>query len=225
MDILHGDYQTASRNFLTFLKKSFKGEIINFDGLQVNLNQLQQTLDSRSLFNQPRLTVIENLFKRPKSQDKETILDYLAKLKPKNLIIWEAKIITPTSLKKFSFAKIRVFKLPAIIWQFLDTLTPNNPKRLIFLFHLLQKQIADELIFYWLSQRISQLIIARDLGQSGLAKMAPWQQSKLINQANKFKLKQLIDLYHQLFVVDYQIKSGQTNLPLSFHLDLLLSSI
>lgn len=224
MLILHGENLVASRQFLTEKIKSFKGEVIRLEEDQLNLTQFKQALESASLFGQDRLVVLENIFSQRPSQKKEKILNYYKENQFENLIIWEKKTIDGRSLRAFAAAKIIRFKIPPAIFNFLDSLNPNNKKIALNYFHLCLKQDTPEMIFYMLANRIRDLIIAADLGIKGFPKMPFWQKNKIISQAKKFKLKRLLVLYQQLLKIDISQKTGQASLPLASQLDLLLAS-
>lgn len=229
MLLIHGDNLTASRNYLNQLLVAAgqkNQEIVRLDGTKITLTDVKQALEAGSLFGQDKLIVVENLFSRLKSKEKEEIIDYVAKSSPTgNLYFWEAKIINLTTLKKFGpKLQIKLFKIPALIFQFLDAVWPGNQKTMLKSLKLLKSE-QPELVFYLLCRRISQLIVAGDLGKAGLTKMAPWQQAKMLSQAQKFTLQQLTAFYQKLLTIDKQIKTGQTLAPLDYHLDLLIMAL
>jgi len=170
---LHGDNQVLSRvklNELIENAKSEKKEIIRLDGLKANLNQVLQTLESSSLFGQEKLVIIEDLFSRPKSKERETIIKYLKK---KNiipdLIFWEKKEISGTTTRWLPKEwQYQVFKTPTIIFKFLDSIKQNNQKQMLTFLKQSIKKDSSEMVFYMLARRIRELIIAIDLGKEGL---------------------------------------------------------
>jgi DNA polymerase III delta subunit len=223
---LHGDNQVASRQKLTSLISQAKDnnqEIIQLDGLKIDLNQLIQALEASSLFGQEKLVIIESLFSRQKGQEKENIIQYLKKetIIPE-LIFWEKKEIPGTTTRWFPKDwQYQVFKTPVAIFKFLDSIKPQNQKQMFTLLLDSIRVNSVEMVFYMLARRIHDLIIAKDLGKSGL-KGAPWQIGKLVSQAQNFTLNQLIQLYQKLLSIDRDIKTGQSLMPLDWHLDLLI---
>lgn len=226
--IFHGTNLVASRLALISQKqKAPNREIISLPAKKLDLSALKQALESTSLFGQEKLVVIEGLFSLPKSKKKEEILKYLKteKYRP-NLIIWEGKQIDGRTLAPFArIGQIQEFKLSPTIFKFLDSLEPKNPKPTLIWLHQTLKTDPPELIFYLLARRVKDLIIAKDLGKKGLNYLAPWQQDRLLRQAQKFTLLGLLRLHRQLLTIDYQTKTGQTDLPLASNLDLLLLSL
>ena len=223
---LHGDNQIASREKLIDLINQAKvenKEIIRLDGLKIDLNQVLQALESSSLFGQEKITIIEQLFSRPKSKEKEDIIKYLKKETiSHDLVLWEKKEISGTTTrwlpKEWNFQS---FKTPTIIFKFLDSIKPNNQKQMLTLLKQSIKKDSSEMVFYMLARRIRELIIGLDLGKEGL-KGAPWQVGKLMHQAGNFSIEQLIKLYAKLLDIDIDIKTGRSFMPLDWHLDLLV---
>jgi len=225
MLIFHGENIVASRQKLIDKLKRFQGETIRLEGEKINLTQLKQALETQSLFGQEKLVVVENLFSRPTSKAKENFLHYIKENKPPNLVVWERKTIDGRVLVSFKFAQIEKFVVPAIIFKFLDSLSPQNKKNSLFLMHQCLKKDAPEMVFYMLSRQIRNLIIAADLGEKGLERMAPWQKGKFIRQAKNFSLQQLLNFYKKLSEIDWQQKTGRATIPLASQLDLLLASL
>jgi DNA polymerase III delta subunit len=215
--IIHGDHQSASREHLyqqIQRAKSKNYEIIKLKGKTLALNQLITSAESGSMFKSDKLLVIENFFSRPKSKEKQNIIDYLKKTKNlPHLIFWEPKSLPPTSLR-IPGVQNKLFKLPVTIFKFLDNFhrhaeIPSNE--------------PVELIFHLLHRRLAELIILKD--DPSKLKKAPWQLNRLKSQANHFSLDQLIKLHAQLLEIDYLIKSGQSPHSLATHLDILLARI
>lgn len=229
VNFIHGDNQVLSRNKLLELIKQAnlsKKEIVSLDGLKITLNQLIVALESSSLFDQEKLIIIENLFSRPSSKEKDLIVKYLKKEKidPK-MIIWEKKEISGTTTrwlpKDWHFF---LFKTQANIFKFLDSVKINNNKMILFWLHEALKKDEPQMIFYFLCRRVRELIIALDLGSKGL-KGAPWQIGKLINQAKCFNLDQLKGLYSKLLKIDIDIKTGRSLMSLPCALDFLMVNL
>lgn len=226
---LHGDHQIASReklNQLLAAARVDKKEVIQLDGVKINQNQLLQALESSSLFGQDKLIIVEGLFSRSPSREKDAMVKYLKKeaIEP-DLIFWEKKSIPGTTTrwlpKNWQFEE---FKTPVAIFKFLDSFKPKSEKILLTLLRDCIKKDSAEMVFYMLARRLHDLIIAKDLGKSGL-RGAPWQIGKLLHQAGNFTLEQLTQLYQKLLQIDTDIKTGQTLMPLDWQLDLLIVNL
>jgi len=226
MVIIHGENTVLSRQHLSELIEKFKGEVIKLEGEKLTLTELQQAIESQSIFGKDKLVIIFGLFSRKPSKEKGGLLDYCQKENPQNLIVWEEKKIDGRVLVNFRRAKIDFFDLPKIIYKFLDSLSPLNKKTSLLLLHQCLKKEPPERVFYYLCRRIEELIIAADLGKKGLEeKLKEWQKEKLVRQANIFGLEKLINIYQKLLVIDYQQKTGRSPFSLISSLDLLIASL
>lgn len=231
MLILHGENIVASRKTLYEKIASFKekgvDEIIVLDGIKLTLTEVKQALESTSLLGQARLVVIENLFSSPKNKEQSEIISYLEKVdKETPLILWEQKDLSRTILKKLAQrATIELFKIPPLIFKFLDSISPQNKKNTLILLHQSLKTDSPEIVFYMLCRQARFLIIARDLGRKGLSSLPSWQQAKFLRQAEKFTLEQLLNFHKKLLKIDYEQKTGRASLPLSSQLDLLIADL
>lgn len=224
--ILHGDNFVASRQHLnqTIKKhKSNKTEIARFDGRNLKPEALTQALESASLFGQDQFIVIEDFLCQPHSNQKSQLTDIILKNSAKTIILWEKKPISALVKKQFPQAAIKEFKTPRIVFKFLDSIKPNHSQTSLQLLHQCYQKDAPALVFYLFSRRLTQLIQVLDAPES--LKTAPWQTNKLKTQAKNFTLNKLTQLHRQLLDIDYQIKTGQTDLPLAAHLDLLLAKL
>lgn len=207
-----------------YKEKNF--EIIRIDGEKAILTDFKQALEAFSLFGQERLVVVENLFTRQKSNERDLIMGYLAKNAETfpAMILWERKLVGAVELRKLSsFFESRVFKVPIIVFRFIDSFVPSGKLALL---NLLNGFDNDSLNFGFnlLAYRLSQLIVVKDLGPAE-AKLSGWQKQKVLAQADKFSLKKLIKLYKSMLRIDKDIKTGNTLMDLKWHLDLLVAQI
>lgn len=224
MFIIHGDNQVESRQFLISQIEQAKAkdkEVVRFEGKEIEIEQLHQALEELSLLGKKKLVVIENLLTKP---PQKSIIDYLNKNQPKNLIIWEEKEISQSKINQLK-AQARFFKLPPIIFKFLDALLPGNSRHSLSLLKQAVGQSSAENVFYMLARQIRYLIIANQLGKKGLTGLHPFQQQKIAIQAKKFQLSQLLTLHRKLLYIDWQQKTGQAPMDLSAQLDLLVASL
>ena len=231
MILFHGDNLVASRNALTTTieetKKRGVTDIVRLNGEKVELVDLKQALESHSRFSTERLIVIENLLARKRSKAKDELTDFLKTADTtKNVLLWERKPATPSQIKKLpGTAKIQVFKIGPKIFKFLDAVAPKNTKHMLLSMHECIKQESPEMVFYMLSRRIAKLTIACDLGIKGLNGMQDWQKTRILRQAKRFRLPQLLSLHEKLYETDKSIKTGRNVLPLSSMLDLIIAEI
>lgn len=202
-------------------------EVVRLDGQSIDLTDLKQALESQTLFGGAKLVAIENILSRRPSREKDAMTAYLAAFDSDSpdLAVWEQKALTITKLRPFSSRwTIKAFKLPPVLFKFLDAIRPGQTAFLLNLLDQCRQNTAPELVFFMMSRRIRDLIIALDLGKEGLSG-APWQIGKLVNQAKFYKTYQLTDFYQKLLQTDYEVKTGQTPINLEHHLDLLVAGL
>jgi hypothetical protein len=216
--ILHGDNYIASRTELNKVKKASK-----LNGKTITEADLTQALESNAMFSSEETVIIENLLTLPRSKNKQKLIDIVLKASDKQIYLWDKKAITPAVKKLFKNATIKEYKLTKFLYQFLDSIRPNNQTNILKLLHHTMESDAVELTFYLLHRRISQLIQALDDPRK--LRGAPWQLGSLKNQAKLFSLVQLKNFHQKLLTIDYEIKTGQSPLPLASRLDLLFLNI
>jgi len=230
LTILHGDNTVASRNQLVTLIQAAKQkgirDIVRLDGKKITTTDLIQATQSASLFGNDRLVVIEQLFARPKSVQKDDLLSYLVDVQTDphlaDIIIWEEKLLTKTQTKKFISAKIQEFKTTKLMFKFLESIRPDAAKQNLELLTKTKQNEDPEFIFVMLIRQIRLLLQVK--GQGSL-KMAPWQLARLRSQANLFNLSDLIKLHQKLLDLDHALKTSHNSLSLSSALDILIATI
>lgn len=229
--LLHGENIAASRNTLNQMldkeKKNGIKDVVYLAGENLSLGELKQASESQSLFGSNRLVIVEKFFSRPNSKEKTELMDYIKKeIFQNNLIFWEKKAVHPSTVRSLPpTSQIRVFKIPAIIFKFLDALKPGNIKQMLEILQTVKKTDQPEMIFYLLCRRISDLIVALDFGNRGFDAMQSWQKQRLLSQAKYFNLQKLLLLHNKLFQTDIDLKTGRNVLPLSSTLDLIVADI
>ncbi len=211
--LLHGDNIEASRTELNRLKDAQKNrEIRQLDGKGLDKTLLTQALASHSLFGGEAFVIIENLFS--KIGKKITLVEELCKIlvdcaKNADIILWEEKEVGVTVVKNLgNSAQVRIFKIPTIIFQFLDAIRPGNNKTLLTLYQELIVTQAPESVFTMIVRRFRQLIQCNNgVMPSGLQS---WQASRLTSQAKYFTMDMLLVMYKRLLVIEYSLKTGAT---------------
>lgn len=218
--LFHGDNQVESRRGLK--NTPVIGELRELDGTKLLPKDLETILGTNNLFSSETL-LIENLFSRLKSKDKDSCIALLASYSgDKQILIWEKKELTKATLSKLPKSwKISLSKLPSILFTFLDALYPSNAKNALSLLHDLVSSGQEPIIIHtMISRHISNLIIAFS---ATTPKLPPWQLGKLKSQAGNWSEAKLIHFHEELLRIDYQIKTGQTKLDYISQLDLLIS--
>jgi len=223
--ILHGENTLASRNRFVLLKSEAQdADIISLEGKGLRLPTVEEALMTTSLFNQKRLVVIENLFSNLRTgKTKDEVVLFLSDPSlPSDVLIWEGKSVGPSLLKikKIKQVVIESFDLPKTIFRFTDALTPGSTGEALYYFAETLKTTAVEVIFAMLIRQF-RLMTALSLRSEipELTKMNPWQKSKLSRQEKQYTSKRLIQLYKDLMIIDFQVKTGRTPFVLTKHIE------
>jgi len=226
--IIHGNDLEKSREMLTNIKKQSQSmEIRDLDGRRINQTELIQAVESSSLFKSTVMVVIENLFTGlgRKTKQAEEYVKIINGVSPETeIILWESKILTLSQTKLFSQnVKFLEYKLPVIIFQFLDGLKPGKRSDCLKLYNQLLIDYAPEQLFFMISKRIRQLLILKN--NETIKGITSWQYGKLTSQAKLFTMEQLQHMLMTLRNIDWSIKSGKTPLLYDKHISLWLCSI
>lgn len=225
--LLHGDDIQASRNELHRRIAAAPGrELREVNGRSIEPALLVQALESSSLFGSDRLVIIENLF--GKLGRKTSSITTLAKILEKSsastdVILWEDTILGSTALKALGYAQVKLFKMPAVIFQLLDGLRPKSATVLIPLVNTVISLEPPEVLYTLLVRRVRQLIqVSQNVSPVGLA---PWQATRLTAQARLFTMNELVNMHATLLAMDIGIKTGSSPFTLTQQIEQFIISI
>lgn len=224
--LFHGSDSAKSRNAYIDLKEGAK-EAAVLDGKTVTITDLLQALSSGGLFGDSQTIFIENLFSNRKpSKELDEIINGVQQAES-DIVLWESKDLTPKQLGVFKKAKVQQFKIPTIVFTFVDSLLPGNGKKLIMLFHELLGQEGPLYALVMLQRQVRILLSLKDnkAAISEVSRLAPWQLGKLKKQAAAFSQDQLIALHTKLYELELGQKTGTLSYPLDQAIDFLLPSI
>lgn len=222
--LIYGEDITASRNHY-FELRQLATEPITLDGATVSPTDLQQTLSGDDLFGTSRNIFIENLISKRKSAKEIEILQNVLITAKTNIVLWESKELTKKQIDGFEKATVRQFKIPSIIFTFVDALQPNNGKKLLELYHEILQNKDPEFVLVMLQRQIRMLLALQDAGTeqiSEVSRIAPWQRGKLERQARMFTQEELLILHAKLFTLEKNMKTGQLSQSLENEIDFLL---
>ncbi len=206
--VLHGDntydsYDRLKKFIISARKRNWDIQKINSPSQNVS-----ELLVSDSLFQKERLVVIENA-----NLINKTTINWLQKHKNLvvTLVIYHPSTINKTLIKKLpNVEKVEEFKLPKLIWRFLDAFYPGNAKMLIQLLHEITKNEPVELVFSLLSRLLRDLYWVK-VDPSTL--MYPsWRIGKLKSQSNKFTEQKLKEIISEFAENDIKSKSSDVKL-------------
>lgn len=215
--ILHGDDERKLYARLQRFVETARSRNWEVDYLDDPSVKLQEALSSISLFSNERFFVLRDA-KRLGKKEIEWLNKKYTDLSG-NLIIYNEGYISKTILSSFpKDIKIEEFKLPIIIWTFLEHIYPGNSEKCIQEFHKIIERDAPEFIFTLIAKLFRDLYWAK----TDVASMPypSWRTAKLKVQGEKFKVEQLKEIINKLAEIDIEVKTTKTDLVSS--LDLLM---
>lgn len=214
---LHGDdiqrsYLRLKKFIDTARERSWEIEFID-DSPQ----SFEEILTASSLFGNERFFILKNVKKLTKKE-----LSWLNKKYNDllgNLIIYSETPLSATLVKDLpKDTKFEEFKLPVLLWNFLDKLAPGNSSGLVVTFHKIIEKSPPEFVFSLMARQIRDLYWIK-IDPSSRA-FPPWRASKLKSQASTFTISQLKTLLNEMAILDIKVKTSKTDLVSS--LDLLI---
>ena len=228
LTIIHGDDTSSSRNYyLSERQKAAEKKIV--DGNTTTLTDLMQIFSGNGLFGDQETIFIEELVsKRKSTKDIEELVSFVTSQTDATVFVWESKLLTPKQVGLFGKAVIKEFKIPTVIFAFLDTLKPGNAQQMIKFYHDVLQQEDAMYILVMLLRQTRILLALSDPAEntiSEVTRMSPWQKSKMQKQAKLFTQKKLLHMHEQLFQLEYGQKTGNLTSSLSDSIDFFLLSI
>ena len=215
--ILHGDderklYERLSKFIETAKSRSW--EVTYLDDAKLSI---QEQLSSTSLFGSERFFIVRDTSRLGKKE-----VEWLSKKSRDlsgTLIIYHEGYVPQMILKGLSKeSKVEEFKLPVILWNFLDGIYPGNSGRSVKAFHQIIEKEAPEFIFTLISKLFRDLYWVKTDSKS--LPYPPWRIGKLKLQAGKFAINNLKLIINNLAEIDIKVKTSKSDL--FSELDLLI---
>lgn len=223
--ILHGDDEMQVHKELARLISQAKqrGEqVVHLAAKEITIPDLESTIGTQELFAAEKLVVIDRLHSLPKSKRKDELIDWIAAQKSDvtHIVFVENKILTPTMLKNFATAQVQLYKLPSLVFTFIDALGTQPSHRLITMFHQIIATQDTEFVFTMIVRQVRILIA---FVADGVYEGPPFGRSKIQKQSQAFSLEQLLALHSKLLHIDQRQKTSRASLTLAQEIDLLLT--
>lgn len=216
--ILHGDDDKAIYDRLQkFVEtaKSRSWEIVYIDDSNLDF---QEVLTVDSLFTSERFFVLKEISK-VSSKSLKWLKNNNDKLNG-NLVIYNDGYISKKILDELPKPdKIEEYKLPKIIFTFLDSFYPGNTKNVLGLLHTLIEKEAIERIFAILSKQIKDLYWVKVDPKS--LPYPSWRIGKLKSLSSKLGESKLKELIKELSEIDIQSKTSKTDLTSALDLTII----
>ena len=222
--ILHGDNEALIHTeFVKYLDQARKDgkDIVRLDAKKVEISNLETAAGTDALFSLGKLVCIDGLFSLPKSKRKDGLIAWIREHDGADItfLLIEKKALTVPQLKSFPDAKATIFKYPAVLFQWLETIGTTSPARSLALFHAVLEREEAEVCFVMLIRQIRTLLaFVADGSYDG----APFLRQKIASQARHFSKDKLLALHGKLIELDEAQKKSRNVLSLSACLDLIL---
>jgi hypothetical protein len=205
--LLHGDDLYTSRERFNHERESALGEIISLDGKRISLSQLVQALESQSLLEAERTVLIESLLSKGSAEVIAGFFKIINQEGPK-VILWEDRQIPARHQKKLPQAQMVEFKLPKLIFKYLESLRPNNAQESLALLRKNLNLSDPGYVFNMVIWHLRHLLIIRGKEFGQFYPLSPWRQKRLKRHSSCFTFRQLKSLYERLLGIDVKRKSG-----------------
>src|SRR5206468_306099 len=118
-----------------------------------------QIIEGGELFSEEKNIFIENFFTKKKSQllIKE-ITSYLSEhINDANTVLWEGKELSAAQVNLFPKALVQAFKLPQVLFSFLNQFLLLTPQDRVTAFHEAVQNLEPDLVFFMMIRQIRLL--------------------------------------------------------------------
>src|SRR4030042_2754953 len=216
--IIHGEHTLNSYNRLQEYIKYAREKNWEIQYIDKDVLNIHEAFLGQSLFTKNRLIVLKDIhflgqtfIKWIKTNEKRIESD---------LIIYHRGIVSQKIIKSLPKPeKIEEFKIPKLIWGFLDSFFPSNAKNAYKLFHEIIKNEAAEFVFAMLARQMRDIYWAKV--DSKTMDYPSWRTGKLKNLALKYDCDTLENLIDEMSKADINSKTSNTELTKS--LDFLIA--
>ncbi len=135
------------------------------------------------------------------------------------LVVYHESILPKTFLQILpEGSTIEEFKLPKLIWSFLENLIPGNSEKSVQTLHKIIERDAPEFAFTLIARQFRDLYWLK--ADPKTFPYPPWRASKLKIQSDKFSGESLKKIIENLSGIDIKVKTSKAEIVSS--LDLLL---
>jgi hypothetical protein len=225
--LIHGDNIEESRKEFVRAKNEARGrELRDLTDFASDENALRQGLESHSLFGTDLLVVFENALSHFGRKEK-ALGEFLAIIQENShsdILFWEGKELSKGILTKLGTStQLQLFKLPVVLFTFLDSIAPKNPRVLIDVYRKTILTNDPYFVFTMVIRRVHDLICIAEGVPSDSAQA--WQMGRLTKQAKLFTIEKLLSMQRNLLALDISNKSGNSALLLQSSLELFLATL
>ncbi len=207
--VLHGDDEKRLYERLQKFVSVAKERGWELTYLNESSSSIREQLSTSSLFSNDRFFVLKDI-KTLGKKETEWISNNSEKLEG-TLIIYHIGTVPVGVLKSLpKETKVEEFKLPVILWNFLDGIIPGNSERIIKNLHKIVETEAVEFVFTLISKLFRDLYWAKTEPTS--MPYPSWRIGKIKSQASKFTVEKLQEIISLLSEIDIKVKTSKAKL-------------
>lgn len=208
--VIHGDHSTKSYERLQVFIKEAKKRSWQVKKLRENSKlSLAEQLVSPDLFSSSNFFILDKI-NDISDKDLLWLKTNYSKIDG-TLIICHQNTLNKSIIKKLpKNLTVEEFKLPKLIWSFLDSFYPGNAKNTLILLHEVIKNEPIEFVFSLLAKHLRDLFWVKH--DSNIPGYQLWRIGKLARQASKFSSSLLSDIISDLSEIDINVKTSKDNL-------------
>jgi hypothetical protein len=218
ISLIHGDYTRESIKKLQEIENIVKGK--SWEIVRINKDStlsLPEMLTSTSLFDKKRVFVVSDISSL-RDDDWNWLRKNSEKLKG-NLIIYHPESFPGSIRKKLpKDVRIKEYKLPRLIFKFLESFYPGNAKESLSLLHKILETENVEFVFSLLCRHLRDLYWV--LIDASSIPYPSWRVLRIEKQSGKFNTNKLTRAINELAIIDIKNKTSQQSL--NSLLDLLI---
>jgi DNA polymerase III delta subunit len=205
--LIHGDHTLDSYQRLRKFIEEAKTR--NWDVVRIDCSavvSLAEEVSRSSLFQKEQFFVVENLDKVRK-KDLAWLKKNIVNL-PGTLVFFHQGVIKRDLLQSLPKPdKIEEFKLPRLIFKFLEAFYPGNEKSCLQLFHQVMKTEPHEFVFALLARHLRDLYWLK-IDINALS-YPHWRLSRLKAQSTRFSKSLLKGIIRDLAEIDVKTKTSK----------------
>ena len=207
--LIHGDNTFESYQRLNIVLTNSKDKGYRIEIIENNKANFQERINTKSLFREKTVFLLEKI-----SILKKNDFNWIKKNISINdlfLIIYNDGSLGKTIINSLpKDTKVEEYKLPQLLWKFLDSFYPGNDRKTLQLLNECVKNNPIEFIFSMLSRHMKDLYWV-NIEPKGL-EYQEWRITKLQNQADKFAKSLLKNIIKEMSEIDLKVKTSKGEL-------------
>lgn len=215
--LVHGEHEAKARDRYSYIVRGVKKRGWSVIPITTERGVGEQLLTG-GMFDKGQLYTLENLNKFG-SQETEWLGGKTSGLAANLLVYHKGKLAAGLIKKLPKDSRVEEFKLPVILFKFLDSLTANNRERIYTLFGEVADRENLEFILVMMGRHFRDLYWANT--KSSSLPYPQWRVDKLERSASQLSTGVLEKIINQMAEIDYKNKTSDYNLRLGIEMVIL----